>query len=557
MIRLRMIFALILLGFATREGVAAASAASSGGIAPQTNAASAAHGAAGLAKPSGTNAAPNAKKPKAHAKLIGDDTLPIAAPPPPYNGPFPRTLDSYGDEGSEDVLTVIAHRAFAEPFNLIATSIFLLAIIHTFLAPKIQAWSASLQEEREWRLLHRYGNDASIPSHLRQSVPAAFLHFFGEVEVVFGLWCVPLAVAMVIAKGENVARVYFDQDVSYIEPLFVVVIMAIAASRPIVQAATRMLGLVADKSPARWWLVLLTIGPLLGSFITEPAAMTICALLLGREFFRRGPSATFMYATLGLLFVNVSVGGVLTSFAAPPVLIVAAKWNWTTLYMLQHFGLRALGGILVANGVYFLVFRKEFKRMGEDWGAISLEEYTDLEPVPAWVTVVHVLFLAWTVAVAHEPALFIGGFLFFLGFATATAPYQEEINLRPPLLVGFFLAGLVIHGGLQGWWLQPLLNRLTEYPLLLGSAVLTAFNDNASITYLATLAPNLGETLKIAVVSGAVAGGGLTVIANAPNPAGLSLLRRYFPDGDIAPLKLLLAALFPTLVMLGLFALPR
>ncbi len=114
-----------------------------------------------------------------------------------------------------------------------------------------------------------------------------------------------------------------------------------------------------------------------------------------------------------------------------------------------------------------------------------------------------------------------------------------------------------MHGGLQGWWLEPLLGRLGQYPLLIGATVLTAFNDNAAITYLSTLVPNLPEALKQAVVSGAIAGGGLTVIANAPNPAGQSLLRRYFPDGDISPLKLLLAALFPTLVMLGLFALPR
>jgi predicted cation transporter len=125
------------------------------------------------------------------------------------------------------------------------------------------------------------------------------------------------------------------------------------------------------------------------------------------------------------------------------------------------------------------------------------------------------------------------------------------------MLVGFFLAGLVIHGGLQGWWLEPVLGRLTEYPLLIGATVLTAFNDNAAVTYLATLVPNLSDALKTAVVSGAIAGGGLTVIANAPNPAGQSLLQKYFPDGGIKPGALLLAALLPTLVMLALFALPR
>jgi hypothetical protein len=155
--------------------------------------------------------------------------------------------------------------------------------------------------------------------------------------------------------------------------------------------------------------------------------------------------------------------------------------------------------------------------------------------------------MAWTVVNAHYPALFLGGFLFFLGFARATAAYQSRIELRTPLLVGFFLAGLVIHGGLQGWWIAPVLSRLAETPLFLGATALTAVNDNALITYLATLVPNLGDELKLAVVQGAVVGGGLTVIANAPNPAGQALLGRFF-GGSISPLGLLAGALVPTLI---------
>jgi hypothetical protein len=544
--RVRFILALLALSFASGEGYAdPATNAPSANLAPATNAGATIAGAPAATAP--LHAMPHVPGSAAAAN----------APPAPYTGPFPRPFDSYGDEQSVDVFTVLANRAFAEPFNLIATAIFLLAIIHTFLAPRILAWSHRLQDEHDLALRQIHGDAENVPARAQQSIPAAILHFFGEVEVVFGLWVVPLAVALVIEKGPRIARDYFDQDVSYIEPLFVVVIMAIAASRPLVDFAVRMMGLVAGDSPARWWLALLTIGPRLGSFITEPAAMTICALLLGREFYRLGPSPAFMYATLGLLFVNISVGGALTSFAAPPVLIVAAKWQWATLFVLKQFGLRALAGILIANGVYFLIFRRQFALLAAARAEAPLEEPDDMEPVPFWVTAVHLGFLAYTVVVAREPALFIGGFLFFLGFVTSTAAYQEEINLRPPMLVGFFLAGLVIHGGLQGWWLEPVLGRLTEYPLLIGATVLTAFNDNAAITYLAALVPNLSDALKTAAVSGAIAGGGLTVIANAPNPAGQSLLQKYFPDGGIKPGGLLLAALFPTLVMLGLFALPR
>jgi hypothetical protein len=174
--------------------------------------------------------------------------------------------------------------------------------------------------------------------------------------------------------------------------------------------------------------------------------------------------------------------------------------------------------------------------------------------IPWWVTVVYLSFLVWTVVNAHYPALFVGAFLFFIGFDRATAAYSTLTDFKTPLLVGFFLGGLVIHGGLQGWWIAPLLASLTDTPLFLGSMILTAFNDNALITYLATLVPNLAPHLQVAIVQGAVTGGGLTVIANAPNPAGQALLGRHF-DGAIRPLRLLAGALAPTLVAAAAFRL--
>jgi len=105
---------------------------------------------------------------------------------------------------------------------------------------------------------------------------------------------------------------------------------------------------------------------------------------------------------------------------------------------------------------------------------------------------------------------------------------------------------------LQAWWIAPVLASLSEEPMFWSATVLTAFNDNALITYLSTLVPNLSDGLKAAVVEGAVTGGGLTVIANAPNPAGQALLGRYF-DGAISPRGLLLAAAIPTLVAAAMF----
>ncbi len=82
--------------------------------------------------------------------------------------------------------------------------------------------------------------------------------------------------------------------------------------------------------------------------------------------------------------------------------------------------------------------------------------------VPIWIMITHLFFLSWTVANAHDPVLFIGGFLFFLGFFQITIYFQNHIDLKPALLVAFFIAGLVIHGTLQAWWIAPLLSNLPD-----------------------------------------------------------------------------------------------
>jgi hypothetical protein len=454
--------------------------------------------------------------------------------------PFPLPLDGYAGEDGLGLWAVLAGRAAADPLNLVATGIFALAIAHTFVAPSLLAASHRLKHRLD---LARGGEGHSIRVEL--------LHFLGEIEAIFGIWVIPLLVVLGASRGARAAEQFLG-EVHFTEPLFVVVIMAIASTRPVLGFAEQVMGVAARAgggTPLAWWLSVLTLGPLLGSFITEPAAMIICAMLLGRRVLDLEPGPTFRYATLGLLFVDVSVGGTLTHFAAPPVLMVASKFGWDTPHMLTHFGWKAAVGIAVANVAYAVAFRREFATLAGR--AVARAQGLSPEPerpVPAWIVVVHLLFLALTVFAAHTPAVFVGGFLFFLAFQQATAPHQQALDLRPPMLVGFFLAGLVIHGAGQGWWIAPVLSRLEELPLFFGAVGLTAFNDNAAITYLASLVPGLGRSLQYAVVAGAVVGGGLTVIANAPNPAGQSALARYFPQG-VAPSGLLAGALFPTVVM--------
>jgi hypothetical protein len=468
---------------------------------------------------------------------------------------FPRNISAYPVMPDQPLGDLLRARMEIDPINGIATLIFVLAITHTFVASWFTAASHRLQARR-----NAESAAAGVPS--QPSVGAEILHFLGEIEVVFGLWVLPLSVAIVTTHGWSTATHYLNDTVNYTEPLFVVVIMALASTRPVVllaESSLRWFAGLGGATPGAWWCVILTIAPLLGSLITEPAAMTIAALLLARQFYDLNPSPTLKYGTLGLLFVNVSIGGTLTHFAAPPVLMVARTWEWDTPFMLSHFGWRAALAILASTIAYYAVFRGEFARLAaaknQPDPEIPAEEASgdqSLLPVPPWLTLAHLAFMAWTVVNAHYPALFIGGFLFFVGFARATAAYQSRLDIKTPLLVGFFLAGLVIHGGLQGWWIAPVLSRLSEDGLFWAATVLTGFNDNALITYLATLVPNLGDGFKAAVVEGAVTGGGLTVIANAPNPAGQALLGRFFGDA-VNPLRLFVAAVIPTLIAAAMF----
>ena len=175
--------------------------------------------------------------------------------------------------------------------------------------------------------------------------------------------------------------------------------------------------------------------------------------------------------------------------------------------------------------------------------------------MPMLVQAIHIAFLAGIVAFAHHPAVFMGLFLFFMGFATAYPQHQDRLILREGLLVAFFLAGLVVLGGQQQWWLEPLLRGMNADTVYFGATALTAITDNAALTYLGSLVDGLTEEFKRALVAGAVTGGGLTVIANAPNPAGFAILRGNFDDGAINPLGLLAAALPPTLMAVLAFRL--
>lgn len=561
---------------------------------------------------------------------------------------FPRSLDAYDDLKIVTIAGKLKQRIKVEPFNVFATLIFLLAVIHTFLSSKFLEIAHKWEKEHEEKIVKQEAPRDSVHHG------AKALYFVGEVETVFGIWAIALILVIVAFFDWKTAVHYVTDSVNFTEAFFIIVIMTLASSRPILKLSESIMASIATRlggTITTWWFTILTLGPVLGSFITEPAAMTISALLLVKKFYNLEPSRKLKYATVALLFVNISIGGTLTHFAAPPVLMVAGPWDWGLLHMLTHFGWKAVLAICLVNSAYYFIFRSEFKTLEVKFQLLSLEEkvlsdyldrqemesewdqaisqnYRELhikekfekqlddavtvmrkrlmpmyieritargvdrelaerlfekrfneikllrlrrelpivlstsqratfkdpnwddrgDSVPIWVTLVHIMFLVWTIVNAHYPALFVPGLLFYLAFAQVTSPYQNNIDLKSPLLVGFFLGGLLIHGGVQGWWIEPVLGSLAEAPLMLTATILTALNDNAAITYLSTLIPGLSDGMKYAVVAGAVTGGGLTVIANAPNPAGRSILNPHFKNG-VSPSKLFLAALGPTVVV--------
>ncbi len=418
-------------------------------------------------------------------------------------------------------------------FEILATVFFAIAVVHTLSCSVFQ------------RIAKRWAEGS-----LQENV----FHLLGEVEVAIGLWALLFVFTSAGVVGWLQVMTYLE-GLSFSEPLFVFVVMTVAATRPVLRLARvfilSMARLLPMQNAVSVMFCCLVFGPLLGSFITEPAAIAVTAILL-RDFYFSAPefSKKLKYMVLGVLLVNISIGGVLTHFAAPPVLMVAGTWKWTTGFMFAHFGWRAVIAVFV-NAAILCVYWSKFANHSKF--ILRDDETKGERPIPFWLTATHLIFLAGIVLAAHHAIIFMAVGCLFLGVANVTGEYQDKIKVREGLLIAFFLAGLVVFGGLQRWWLSPLIASLQAPSLFLGATLLTAVTDNAALTYLGAQIPELPETLRYALVAGAVSGGGLTVIANAPNPIAFALLQPHFDDQAISAGRLFVAALWPTLIAIICF----
>ena len=250
-------------------------------------------------------------------------------------------------------------------------------------------------------------------------------HLLGEVEVVFGFWAMVLVFVIAALQGTAAPRL---RRLAQLHRADVRVRDHGDGRQPAVLHVARRWcahrAAAAAAAADRHVLPALSLVPLLGSLITEPAAMTLAALMLREQIFRRR-YPTPKYATLGVLFVNISIGGMLTPFAAPPVLMVAETGAGTSAHV-THFGWKAALAVLVnAAGVTF-VFRRE------SGAPPPRRRDRDRPPCSRWWSAIHLLLLAGVVAFAHHPPVFLGLLLFFLGFTKPIAvPGPRDAARRP------------------------------------------------------------------------------------------------------------------------------
>jgi Na+/H+ antiporter NhaD/arsenite permease-like protein len=230
----------------------------------------------------------------------------------------------------------------------------------------------------------------------------------------------------------------------------------------------------------------------------------------------------------------------MTPFAAPPILMVAAKWNWDLNFMINTFAWRTVLAVFINSIILTFLFRNELTKLGES-------KIRTIK-IPSFVLILHLILLLGVIFFVHDLIIFLGIFLIFLAVVNAFNQYQDKLIINQAFLVSLFLAGLVVLGGQQKWWLQPVLAKFTPDQIYYVATALTAVTDNAALTYLASLVDGLSDQFKYAIAAGAITGGGLTVIANAPNPAGYSILNKKFSGGIVSPLYLFLSALGPTIV---------
>lgn len=412
--------------------------------------------------------------------------------------------------------------------EIIAIILFALSVLHCFSVGFLN------------KLEHKFKKGSKIRFILKHS---------SELELVFIYWAIILLFFIFILTGsENLTN--YISHLHFAEPIFVFTILLISSTRPILHLTESILHRVSKLIPIQYsisfFLVTMILGTILGSFITEPAAMTVVTQILLKHYFKDSVSKNLKYAILGLCFVSISIGGTLTSFAAPPVLMVAKTWNWDMQFMLTHFGIKSVISIIISTLLIVIKYFKELKQL-------TSSKDLDHHSIPFWVYTVHCILLFLCIKYSQTSSVQFALASILVVFHHFTKSHQLKLEFKLATFVALFLTGLIILGEYQKVWLTPLITNASNQLLYFGSIGLTSVLDNAAITYLASKVETISDTGKYFIVAGSVIGGGLTVIANAPNPIGYSILNPAFGTEGIMPFKLFKSAIIPTIIATLIF----
>ncbi|WP_213357473.1 putative Na+/H+ antiporter [Chlamydiifrater phoenicopteri] len=429
---------------------------------------------------------------------------------------------------------------YSELLRTGALWIFSLSLVHMFLTPYF------------YKVCENYAHKKMVYPEQREKygVLSELFKILSRVELVFILWSAPLFFWFLITEGTRLSIAYFSSR-NYIFPFFVVVIVLFIESRPIVYLGERLLSKIANfgkKSPAAWWWTILLVSPFITPLIKETGTMVLACVLLVAKFFPFSPSKKFSYATAGLLFSNVSIGGMLFPITSRAVFLINSKLRWSAVFVLKYFSWKAFLAILVSTTIYYLIFRKEFQAFPS-----TIPSRKTSEAVPWWVVVVHILFLVAVIFVRHIPVILVGVVLTFLGFRALTIMYQSPISFTKVGMVGLFFSGLILFGDLQEWWVLALMEKVSYEGHMIISFIMSMFLDNALVNYLIFKLPSANDCYHYLAISGAMSAGGLTLMANVPNIIGYLLLRPSFKVRSVSLVWLFVAALPPAVISALIF----
>lgn len=376
----------------------------------------------------------------------------------------------------------------------------------------------------------------------------ARLRFITHPESAMVMWATVLLGVQWWGSGSTGVIKYVSR-LHLIEPIYVATILIVCSTPSLIRSIRWTIFSVAHRlpvnTPMTFFVLAIVLGSLSGSIITEPAAMTLMCTIIGDTFLTSTRSDPFKYAVLGLILVSVSIGGALTPFSAPPIVMVATAWGWTLPVILRNFALPVIVSIVASTVIITMIFRRE---LTTPVAIVSRPRRPD------WiVSTIAMTLLVATLIVRHSLPSLLAILLIATGVIMVTSRRVAIAAVESGVWVGLFLVGVIILGGLQTWWVAPIIRSLPPSQLFMASIVVSAVADNAALAYLGTLVPDICRIKQLAIVGGAVCGGGLTVIANAPNPIAFRLLAPAFGSNGINPVKLALAAVGPTLLVAALF----